>query len=355
MNFKKIALSVVAATLLLVSCNIDNDEPVYKPKGNYDKGIFVVNEGPFENGSGTVTYVSNDLKKSVDGIYKSKNGDDLGNIFQSMLLSGDQAFLVVNNSHKIEVVNRFTFLHKGTIDKNLVNPRYAVVVKGNLYVSNWGDAVNITDDFIAVFDANTLAFKESIPVVLGPEKLQVIGTKIYVAHKGAYGFNNKISVINTTTKTVEKIIEVGDVPNSMGVDSARNLWVLCGGIDSWKDPSINTFGSLHRISSISDEIEKTFKFVDSHPNHLTIDGKNVLYADGTSVYGMGNGAVELPSKSILDGLSVYGLRAAGGFLFVTDAKDYKSKGALTVYKYLTKEKIATLATGISPNGVYFNN
>jgi len=355
MNIKKIALSVVAASLFLASCNNDTDLPVYEPRGDYEGGILVVNEGPFQNGSGTVTYVSSDLTQAVDGIYKAENGEDLGNIFQSMYLYDDIALLVVNNSHKIEIVNRFTFVKEAVIDQNLNNPRYAVVANGKVYVSNWGDTANETDDFIAVYDVDTFAYETSISVDLGPEKMQVIGNDVFVAHEGAWGYNNKISVINTANSIVETTIEVGDVPNSMGVDSAQNLWVLCGGVPAWT--GAETFGSLHKINTISNEVEKTFDFVSSHPDYLTVDGTNVLYAVGSSVYGMPNAAMELPIEVLIETEAdfLYSLRASNGFLFATDAKDFSSKGTLTTYKYISKEEISTVSTGVSPNGVYFNN
>jgi len=355
MNIKKIALSAIAATLFFASCNNDSDIPVYEPRGDYEGGVLVVNEGPFQNGSGTVTYVSGDLTESRDAIYKKENGEALGNIFQSMLLYGNHAFLVVNVSNKIEVVDRFTFIRENTIAENLVNPRYAVVVNGKLYVSNWGDTASDTDDFIAVFNVETLAYETSIPVVLGPEKMNVIGNKLFVAHEGAWGINDKVSVINTATNEVITEIEVGEVPNSMGIDNAGNLWVLCGGIPAWTGNE--TFGSLYRINSISNEVEKTYTFDAAHPDHLTVDGSNVLYAINSNVYGMPNAATELPTDVLLEinASTLYSLRASNGYLFATDAKDYASAGSLVVYNYLSKEEISTIATGILPNGVYFNN
>ena len=356
-------LTVVAATLLLTSCNNETDIPVYTPRGDYEGGVLVVNEGPFQNGSGTVTYVSNDLLESTDAIYKAENTEDIGNILQSMVLYGNQAFLVVNNSHKIKVVNRFTFIKEGTIDEHLVNPRYAVVVNENLYVSNWGDAAKETGSFIAVFDVNTLAFKSSIPVSFGPEKMQVIGDMIYVAHAGSrfikadksYEYNNIISVINSKLSTVETEIEVAFVPNSMGVDNENNLWVLCGGVPSWT--GAETDGFLYKINSISDEVDTTYKFEGTHPIHLTIDGSNILYAVSSSVYKMHTSSALLPLDVYIEteAKSLYGLKASNGFLFVTDAKDYASAGSLVIYNHISKEKLNTVATGIIPSGIYFNN
>lgn len=355
MNIKKIALSVVAATLFLGSCTNDSDVTVYEPKGDYDGGVFVVNEGPFQNGSGTVTYVSSDLTQSVDGIYKTENGEDLGNIFQSMFLYGDQAFLVVNNSHKIEIANRYTFVQEATIDEHLNNPRYVVVTDEKLFVSNWGDTASEEDDFIAVFDVNTLVYEYSISVDFGPEKMQVIGSKIYVVHEGAYGINNKISVFNSSNDKVDTVIEVGDLPNSIGVDSADNLWVLCGGIPSWTGEE--TFGSLYSINTISDKVEKTFIFEASHPDYLTVDDSNVLYAIGSDIYRMGTDATELPTEVLIKtgATYLYSLEATNGYLFATDAKDFASNGSLTIYDYMESSEISTVTTGIGPNGVYFNN
>ncbi|PCI04803.1 MAG: hypothetical protein COB81_02620 [Flavobacteriaceae bacterium] len=355
MNIKRIALTVVAATLFLTSCNTDSDLPVYTPRGDYEGGILVVNEGPFGEGTGTITYVSGDFSEKKDNIYNAENGVEIGNILQSMVLYGNQAFLVVNVSNKIEVVNRFTFLRENTIDEHLVNPRYAVVANHKLYVSNWGDTASETDDFIAVFNVETLTHEKDISVVLGPEKMNVVGTKIFIAHEGAWGINNKVSVINTGSDEISSVIEVGEVPNSMGVDSAGNLWVLCGGIPAWTGNE--TFGSLYMINTIADVVEKTFTFDNAHPDHVTLDGNNVLYAINSDVYGMGANATELPTEVLLtvDTATLYGLRASGNYLFASHYEDYSSKGSLTMYNYMSTELLNTVSVGVGPNAVHFNN
>ncbi|MBL4745527.1 MAG: YncE family protein [Flavobacteriaceae bacterium] len=324
-------------------------------KGKYLGGIIVTNEGPFQNGSASVMHLSDDLSVVTDAIYKKENGLDVGNILQSLLLHGDQAFLVLNNSQKIEVVNRYTFINENTISEHLINPRYAAVINDKLYVSNWGDTGVDTDDYIAVFDVETLDYEMSISVVLGPENMEVIGNTLYVAHQGAYGYNNKISVINTLTNTVASEITVGDVPNSMAVDSEGDLWVLCGGIPSWTGNE--TFGSLHKINAATNVVSTTFNMENAHPGYLTIDGGTIFYAKGANVYMMMNTATELPTNVHIEteAASLYSLTANSGHLFATDAKDYASKGTLFVYDYLTKETVSTITTGILPNGVYFNN
>ena len=123
---------------------------------------------------------------------------------------------MVNNSQKIEIANRYTFKSIDSITTGLVNPRYFVSVDGNKgYVSNWGDPNDNTDDYLAVLDLRTNTITSTIDVDFGPERMVTYNNKIFVAHQGAYGQNNLISVISGAS--VESIITVGDVPNSMVV------------------------------------------------------------------------------------------------------------------------------------------
>ena len=102
MNLLKTITYLVTFSFLVASCSQD-DEGIPLPLGAYEYGFLVTNEGPFQNGSGTVSFVSDDYLFVDNEIFNQVNSSDLGNIVQSMGFHGDQAYIVVNNSNKIEV------------------------------------------------------------------------------------------------------------------------------------------------------------------------------------------------------------------------------------------------------------
>jgi len=226
----------VAVTACKKDDGIDEENPIVSRA--YENGILVSNEGPFNNGTGTVNFISNDLSTTEAAIFNSVNDADLGNIVQSIGFTDDKAYIVANNSNKITVVDRYSFVKEAEITEGINNPRYFVQANGMGYVTNWGDTSDESDDFIAVINLQTNVVEKSIAVVLGPEEVKVRNGKIYVAHQGAFGQNNKITVIDSSTNEVATVITVGDVPNSLQFDSSGDLWVLCGGKPAFTGISI---------------------------------------------------------------------------------------------------------------------
>ena len=65
MKFPKILASAFALTLLFnVSCR-NGDDPIEEelPKGAYENGIIITNEGGYSTPTSTVSFIPNDLSK----------------------------------------------------------------------------------------------------------------------------------------------------------------------------------------------------------------------------------------------------------------------------------------------------
>lgn len=353
MKIKQLSISILAIALLGVSCNNDDDDAIILPTGDYANGILVSNEGPFNNGSGTVTFISEDLAVQEDAIYKKVNGEDLGNVVQSIGFDGDKAYIIANVSHSITVVDRYTFEKIAVISEGFENPRFFEAINGKGYVTDWGDPNDSTDDYVAVIDLSTNTVQSTISVSFGPERLLSKDNTLYVAHQGGYGQNDIISVINTGSNTVTTTVQVGSVPNSLQMDDAGNLWVLSAGAPSYA--GTETGGRLSKINTTSNEVASHLDFeTTEHPNLLSKEGSNLYYYLNGSVFAIDNSATDLPHISILDGINFYSMTVSEGKLFGTDAGDFASKGTLTVYDLNSKTTIKTLTVGIVPGGVYFN-
>tara|TARA_R110002126_G_scaffold317_15_gene1695 strand:+ start:1389 stop:2444 length:1056 start_codon:yes stop_codon:yes gene_type:complete len=334
------------------SCSND-DEEIQEPMGDYANGILVSNEGPFSNGTGTVTFISEDLSVVNNGIYKMTNDEDLGNVVQSIGFTENEAFIVANVSNKINVVNRYTFEKIASITDGLNNPRYFIEANGKGYVTNWGDTADETDDFVAIINLQNYTVEGTISVIFGPEAILAKDNTVYVAHQGAWGQNNKVSVINTTSNELIKTLTVGDVPNSMQLDASGNLWVLASGKPAYTGDE--TAGVLTKINTVTNEVDNNIQFeTTQHPSSLNLDGGILYYRLGDTVFEQSLSATSLNMETVLEGVSFYTMVVNNGRLYGTDAGDYASNGTLTVYDLNTELTIKALTVGIIPGGIYFN-
>ncbi len=155
MKISKLLSALFAATLLFTtSCRTDDpiDDP--QPKGAYENGIFLSNEGNFGSPTATVSFISNDL--SIENkIYSANNGGAvLGDVLQNIGVNGDNAYLILNNSNKIEIVNRYTFKKIATVSDQVSQPRYIAFAGNNYYVTNSSGS----SKFVNVYNSTTNTF-----------------------------------------------------------------------------------------------------------------------------------------------------------------------------------------------------
>ncbi|WP_372917111.1 YncE family protein [Salegentibacter sp.] len=349
-------MAAVLSAVLFASCESDNEinEIPEEELGNYSEGVFVLNEGNFGSGNSSVSYLDPDLEEIQNNIYaEENNGESPGDTGQSIGFYGDYAFIVMNVSGKIQVVDRHTFENITTIESGLDNPRFIDFSNEKAFVTNWGDGTDPDDDFVAVYDLGNFELEETIPVEEGPEKILTVNDKIYVAHKGGFGFNNTISVLDPNINIIEKTIEVGDVPNSM-VSNGNSLWVLSSGLPSYAENE--TAGKITEIDLTIQEVVQEFEFNEKeHPGNLNLDEQVLYYTLDDTVYTLGQGEESLPDSGITnfsDEGILYGFEVAEGKIYASFVNyDFTGNGKLII-KDNTGNLIDEFDTGINPNGIY---
>jgi hypothetical protein len=357
---KNLKLSFFALLTLIVftSCTNDDTPATEAPLGAYQNGILIVNEGNFSQDNTSISYLSGDLSTFQLNAFTAVNPSlTLGSTAQNINFKDDKAYVILNGSNKIEILNRFTLQHIATISSGLSNPRYIDFANGKGYITNWGDGSSATDDYIAILDlaSNTLS-TTTISVVEGPERIVENNGKLYVAHKGGYNFGNSISIINATNNTVENTITVGDVPGSLEVSNGY-LYVLCEGIPSWTGSE--TSGKLYKINLSNTSEFSTLNYISgNHPQNLDIENGIIYYTNETSVYRIAESNFILPSAalfnvSILNVDSIYGFAVKGNKIFIGDPNDYSTAGEIFVVNE-NGSVLSTKTVGVSPNGFYFN-
>jgi YVTN family beta-propeller protein len=354
MNLKKIGILLTLSGLFLTACT--NDYDISTPLGAYDNGVLILNQGNFGGGNSSISFWSNDFSSFEFNAFSSVNPSvTLGDTAQDLGFYGDKAYIVVNLSNTIQVVNRYTLEHLTTISNGLSNPRYIAFANGNAYVTNWGDASNAEDDYVAVINLTSNSVTSSIPVAEGPERILEHYDKLYIAHIGGYGLGNSISVIEANNNTVSSIV-VGDVPNSMALVN-NDLYVLCGGKPSWAEPE--TSGSLVKINISTNTVTSTIPYLlRDHPSNLIFHNNKFYYTVDSNVFSKTIEANTIPSTPIFSTTQqgvygVYSFAIANNKIYVGDAADYNSNGKVYIYS-LTGTLENQEKVGVIPGGFYFN-
>jgi len=357
MNIKKSIFLLAFSGVLLASCNNNDSESI---KGDYDNGILVANEGVFPFGeptgteTGTVNFISENYLIAETTIFNKVNNESVGVVLQSIGFKGDDAYLIANVSNKITIADRYTMEKITAITEGLSNPRYIAFANGKGYVTNWGDAYDTTDDYVAVVDLDSNTISATIAVSEGPEQIIANGNMLYVSHKGGWGSGNSISVINASSDTLESTITVGDIPDEMAINNSGNLLVSCEGVaaTSWNPTEV--LGSLVTINTNSNEVISTLDFTTGfHPNTMVLSDSNLYLSTSSDVYKMSESATEIPTESIIS-TTVSTMAVNDDKVYVTDVKDYVSNGSLKVFDETTGTELKEFTVGIIPGKIYFN-
>lgn len=359
MKIHQILPLIFLGSTILTSCSTNEDPSQPEvPQSAYNNGIFILNEGNYGSGNSTISFLDSQKEEVVHQIFRKENtGALLGDTGQSIAFYKDYAFIVMNVSNSIKVVDRGSFKHIITIEENLDNPRFITFSEGKAFVTNWGDGMNPDDDFVSVFNAETYSSMETIPVSEGPERIVAGLGKVFVAHTGGFNINNKISVIDPVKYEFTTAITVGEQPNSLVVDG-DNLWVLSGGFPFYSDNE--SAGSLRKIDMATLQIigEMTFPNSTDHPANLDLENDILYYTLGNEVYSLGKLGTSLPETADFEMTEVevlYGFEIQDSKIYSASASfDFSSDGKLFVYD-LAGSLLNNYGTGVNPNGIYLNN
>lgn len=338
---KTFRIIAALAFLAAIACEPQENRPVY-PEG---EGFFILNEGNYLAGNGTVSFYSFESGEIYNDLFGAANGRALGDIPSFMAVDGKTGFIVVNNSGTIEEVDLTTMESLGTVT-GLTSPRQMVVNGNKGYISS------LQDGDITVLDLDGLFVAGSMEVGSASEAMVISGGRLFAAH---WSSGNTVTVTDIATGNLIKTISVGLEPESMVLDKNGKLWVLCTG--GWQGEEIPR---LIRINSSTLEKEKELQFrtIDDNPSSLTCNaaGDTLYYLD-EGVRRMPVTADALPSEAYVpagDRLFYRLMAGPRGMIAVTDAIDYQQKGDLLIYNS-RGELIDTEQAGIIPGFMIYMN
>ncbi|OBX25940.1 hypothetical protein LX77_01561 [Gelidibacter algens] len=346
-HFIKFSTLSLIVLLGFTSCKSDSDDFIELPKGDFDNGYFISNEGNFGTPNASITFIGSDLTEPINNIFQKVNGSGLGDVLQDVAFDDDYAFMVVNNSNKIEVVNRYTFQSVATITEKISQPRFAVVEEGKLYVTN--SATNSVE----IFDAKSFAHLTTIEVNKAVEEIKEDNDFIYVMNTlydtNYNNISNNITVIDSKTNTIIKDITVGIGLNSIEIEDGI-LYALH-----------NT--GITKITTSNNAVIGEIAFAEglTNANKLEIEDNFIYFVSGSKIFKFNKDVMSLTNTELLDTqvsdesyFIGYGFNVVNDKIFYTDVKGFTQNSEVKVYD-LDGKLLKTFTAGIGANGVYEND
>lgn len=344
---KLLQLFLGLVLLFNISCSSDYDETLTTQTG-YENGYFITNEGNFGVPNADVTFVTKDLNFGQNNIYKNNNANEnLGDVLQTITINGDKAYLLLNGSNKIQIVNRSTFKKTGEITDQLNNPRYMAVANGNIYVSN--DQYN-GPKTVNVYKLSDNSFVKKINFTDTVERIVVAGGNIFVQN-ASYSFGNKITKINTTTNEIEGTptsLPNGNINRTIAYNN--NVYAIAEGTADSYIYEISPAGAITKTTTLTGIANGT---------NLQIENGKYFFSSTNKIYSMDMTATAVPALPIItavDGglyFTLYGFTVIDGKIFTSDVKNFTEASEMSVYTS-SGAFIKKFTTGIGSTSVYSN-
>lgn len=315
-------------------------------------GIYVINEGYFQANNASITLINPDNQETVQNYFYDVNNYSLGDIAQDLSFHGEKGYIIVNNSHKMEIIDKESFESLAVIE-NLSYPRQFIGIDDSKgYISD-GTSATGENAHLLVVDLNEYTITDSIEVGKGPESMLKKDNRVFVANMGGFSTGNTVSVIDSDQDTTLKTIEVAKKPADLVEDANGNIWVYCkGALD------LNTYKYDARLIKINPENYETETYpigeMGSYGNYLmdiSPDLQSIYYVGTEGVYEMDVNAASLPDSPVIN-MIPYGVdvNPETGNIFCV-ASGQSSGYAI---RYGSDHTLMdSTRVGISPNAVVF--
>ena len=325
------------------ACKTENPDP--PDPGIFEEGVFIINEGNFQQGNASLDFYDPKKDSVIKNIFSSENDRPLGDLFQSMTIHNSKAYLVINNSQKIEIVEKDSMRSLQTIS-GFISPRYMLIVDDNkAYVSD------LFGNEMAILDLQNFNINGKVALPGWTEAMIKADKMIWVSNWS----REYVYLIDPSSDTVADSVKVGLGGNSMVVDKDGMLWLLAEG-----DAYNGIAGGMYKIDPQKRETVLSLPMTtDDFATELSIspDGSKLYYLNN-AVFEMAVSSTSLPVEAFIpaESRSLYGLGVdpTSGEIYVSDAIDFVQSSS--VFRYNDEgELITTFKAGIISGDFYFKN
>lgn len=287
--------------LIVTSCTqVDTDSSVIIPSSTELRAI-VVSEGQFGYGTGSLTTVTHDQQVTQD-VFKKINNRVLGDIPQSLTQIGDNYYIPVNNSRKIEVIDSKSFKTVETMVLNTqIIPMYVEHLGGDsIIVSDQSSsAIPGSSEFssLMILDINhgtdRQIIRRRIKMNFPTFQMKLIGKKLFVsgAELSVFDLDNLNASARRFVKNAEnKPFSICDF-SKICIDKRGLIWALTPGSVVCIDPNTEKIINEYFVDGLSSRWGNS---------DIDKDGRYFYFNSGTKVYSIDTDNPSTPSKPIIN-------------------------------------------------------
>ncbi|MFA6234265.1 MAG: DUF5074 domain-containing protein [Bacteroidota bacterium] len=340
----RLLLAALGLLLAFTACDDNSTDPPLTPQA--PRGLYILNEGNFQRGNATLSFYIPDSLVVYNDLFQTENGRPLGDVGNSITVHNGLAYLVINNSHKIEVINAATYKSVRTI----TSPAGASPRQIAFAANGYGFISNLLDNSVSVYNPSTGALEGKIAVGANPDGIAAAGNIVVAANSG-FGSGNTVSLIDADTRLVVKSVSVGDYPSSVLALSEYAAAVICSGdYGDFNDPNDDTPGMLYIVDLQTRRVADSL-VLGGHPQRLVRDTDGYLY----TIQASGVTRIHLASKTIMQNFipgyfyNIF-VDTADRRIYLTNPIDYVQPGKLEIY-LMNGTKDRALDVGIIPNAM----
>ncbi len=302
----------------IIGCTPDEDNygirPVTEnkvPEQTGDKLLVVIHEGNFQWGNASASLIDLDSNQTYNGVFNSANNELLGDVGQSIYVSGDTGWVVVNNSGKIEMVELPSFKRIRQIT-GFTSPRYIDCDGQFCYVTE------IYGNQIYILNRESGDLLKTIPLTGWSEEVRAIHNKLFISYLDSV-------VTSETSKLITLNQETGKVLDTIFSEMrASDLQETFGYVIEGN--------SLYRLDYLSETKKLLNSNLPEECSHLSVANNQTAYFISNNQLHKLNWISENQPTPIfsLEGYRPYNLEVdtKGEFIYLVDVANYTTNGRI---------------------------
>ncbi len=352
--------ALLAFLWLLAGCVKDTPNPATSTIPLSEQGIYTICEGLNNTTTGGLYFIAANNDSTYGDLFQSANSTNAGELFQSMASINNHLYMVMNESNKIVVIDRKTYLK--TLEISVPAPRYICQVSDSVaYISSY--LLKRTQVYVYRLNITTNTITDSIQFPFNnTDGMCVAQGRLLVACWDT--MCNHVYVIDPNSNQITDSMSVaGRAPNSIFTDANQNIWVLSG------NPVNRYQAYFTQIDPITHAQLKVLPFsTEAIPFRPTLNKtKDTIYyinADyffngaPNGVFRFGINETELPTTPLIPADKYHyfyalGIHPISGHIYIGDPMGWQQSGVVQEYNTLG-QKLKTYKVGIGPNSFIFN-
>lgn len=333
-------------------------------------GIYLVNQGNQGSNKARLDFLNFHNGFYIRDVFTEYNPEvvkGLGDTGNDVQVYKGKVFVVVNGSHKVEIMDAYSMKRLAQVD--VPNCRFIAFDGNSAYVTSYvakdKEALKTQKGALYRIDLDTYKVTGQVTVGYQPEQLVIMDGKAYVANSGGYvaGYDDTVSVVDLKSMKVEYDIKVAINLGLMLVDAEGTIWVSSQGNFSDVSSTLNYLvkkgdkyelgGSVNvPVSSMALAGDKIYVIGSTYtpPAWALTTTYNIVNAK-TRKLESGSFITDGTESDIATAFTVT-VNPGNGDIYVTDAKDYVSSGTLHCYTGSGKHKWS-VRTGDIPARIAF--